>query len=279
MITYKYSPPMKLALLFLIISFSFLGHAAALEVSTDKTANDNVVVYGTVTVNIIGDGRVESVNGWNSPFTCPGACSGFANGTANIDAIPNSGSRFVRWEGDYSSTSSFLQRDFFNGGTLTAVFETIPVSQGPVVTSSAIGLSYSENGPAIALNNQISISDSNNITQIRITNRSGSGGTDGNDRITLDNPSGYTISVSADNSQWTISGNGTAAQATTALRSAMYSNTGRNPTFFGNNGGRGFDVSVTNSLNQTTNIDSSNYYVFGFASIINDAPTERVELR
>jgi predicted secreted protein len=269
----KRSTLKKVTLTSLFFIFGLISSSAAIETVSEKNNADIPSLYGTVTVTIIGDGRVESVNGWNQAFTCPGACSGFANGLANIDALPNPGSRFVRWEGDYSGTSSFLQRDFFNGGTLTAVFETIPVSQGPVVTSSAIGSGYSENGSAISLNNQISISDSANITQVLISNRSGAAGTDGNDRITLNNPNGYSISVSSDNSQWTISGNGSASQATAALRSAMYNNTGRNPTFFGTNNGRGFNVSVTNSLNQTTNVDSGNYYTTGFASIINDAPT------
>jgi len=143
----------------------------------------------------------------------------------------------------------------------------------PVVTSSAVGPSFSEGGAAIALNNQVTISSSSNITQIVISNRSGAAGAEQNDLITLGNPNGYTITASANKANWIISGNGTAAQATAALQSAMYQNTGQNPTIFGTNNGRGYDLSVTNASGFTTNIDSGNYYSFGFSLIINDAPT------
>ena len=148
-----------------------------------------------------------------------------------------------------------------------------PVAGPPTVTSNIIGVGFSENGPAIALNNQVSISDSSNITQMVITERSGAAGSDENDILTLSNSNGYSISSSADKSQWTITGNGSAAQATAALRSVMYQNTGQNPTIFGTNNGRGYNLSVTNALGLTTNIDSSEYYSLGFALIINDAPT------
>jgi len=144
----------------------------------------------------------------------------------------------------------------------------------PVVTSNAIGASFSEGGSAIALNNQVTISSSSNITQIIIANRSGAAGAEQNDLITLGNPNGYTITSSANKANWILSGNGTAAQATAALQSAIYQNTGQNPTIFGTNNGRGYDLSVTNASGFTTNIDSGNYYSFGFALIINDAPTE-----
>jgi surface protein len=195
----------------------------------------------------------------------------FAQYPQNFSGSINSGS-FFNTPGTYAAAA------VANTAANASWSVTVNVSQAatpspPVVTSNAIGGSFSENGPAIALNNLVSISDSSNITQMVITNRSGGAGAEENDVISLSSPNGYSISSSANKSQWTITGNGTAAQATAALRSAMYQNTGQNPTIFGVNNGRGFNLSVTNASGGTTNVDSGSYYSRGFAFIINDAPT------
>lgn len=142
------------------------------------------------------------------------------------------------------------------------VFSFIPVNLPPTLTAGST-LSYTENGPATAIDTTITVADLDTPTLSSATAQITTGYVNGEDVLSFTNTPNITAAFSAATGMLTLSGIENLANYATALRSVGYENTSDTPntaartvTWIGNDG-------IANSVAVTSTIN---------VAAVNDAP-------
>jgi len=173
----------------------------------------------------------------------------------NTSENPSTATRTVTFSVNDGSASN-------NTGAGTRNITVTAVNDAPVVTATATALAYTENQAATAVDNALTVSDTDSSNLTGATVSIGANFTSGQDVLAFTNQNGITGTFNSSTGVLTLSGSATVANYQAALRAITYTNTSENPstlartvTFTVNDGSASNN---TGSATRTINVTSVN---------------------